>query len=219
MTETPPCPSPSPGTPPTTSRSAAAHGPRPHPEFSPIPANSRMTACAHVCAVRRSFISALCPLDSRPTPVHTQCCSGPSLALPGPAASVRRTRNSFLRLCSHAPSPSCAETSPLPRSTVPILCPTMPGAPECARRPEPQTKPNSTQHLIQHNYTPLALSPSPHPFQLLPSQPASPSLANHQDCSSPALSHSSIPCPSAPTHHHMHLSYSSAHSLFIIPCL
>ena len=68
----------------------------------------------------------------------------------------------------------------------------MPSAPERARRPEPQTKPNSSQRLIQHNYTPLALSPSPHPVQLHSSYLASPSLANHQGCSSPASSHSSI---------------------------
>lgn len=68
----------------------------------------------------------------------------------------------------------------------------MPGAPKRAYRPERQTKPNSSQRLIQHNYTPLALSPSPHPVQLHSSYLASPSLANHQGCSSPASSHSRI---------------------------
>ena len=68
----------------------------------------------------------------------------------------------------------------------------MPGAFKRAYRPERQTKPNSSQRLIQHNYTPLALSPSPLPVQLHSSYLASPSLANHQGCSSPASSHSRI---------------------------
>ena len=158
MTPLIPCPSPSPGTPPTASRSAAAHGPRPHPEFSPHH-RQQPHDCPCSCASLAHYRIALCPLDSQPTPVHPQCCIVPLPPLPGPAASALHTRNPFLRLLSHAPSPPCAETSSLPG---PLAC-----SPACLARQSQSSVPAClallSTHAAQSIKSLLPLFPAPDP--------------------------------------------------------